>query len=529
MCLWIFHDFIRWSDIIQVAPLTIIRFGVFCWGPLGFLFLNFTYRLLSRKKDVMYNVFLVIYGIQVVLTVYTDLVLSGYKVFYWGTQSVRGILFVPVIFTAIVFPIVYSLVLIGESIPKTKEPLVKKNLIFLLVATLTLMLLATLTNVILPEFFKIKEIPYFASHFAVINLFILFLITKKYNFLSYGLDEVYEDLFKSMDEGVIILDGAGKIVKSNSSAKEILRITSDGTLLSDYINGYIIEASYKNELFKIQKLVKGETYIELSQGETKYSSLNKGKLVIFRDVSARIEAQKEKKDMQDKMLLASKLATVGELTSGVASEINNPLAILSGTLEMLQDKIGKGDEVDLEKLSSDMKLSVERISNIVKWLKFYSTPTEGNDEEIEVDSSLESSLNILNPVYKFENVKITGEFSAENTKIKGNSGLFQQSLMNIISNAKDSYGGSGGEIRVTSKVSSGSVQIVIADSGCGIEKEKLEKIFEPFFTTKGLGSGTGLGLWTSCSYIKALGGKITVDSTPRMGSTFEISIPCLSS
>ncbi|MBF0359401.1 MAG: AAA family ATPase [Oligoflexia bacterium] len=252
---------------------------------------------------------------------------------------------------------------------------------------------------------------------------------------------------------------------------------------------------------------------------------------------------KEKEELQKKVHLSSRLAAIGELAAGICHEINNPLCILLGAIQKAK-KLNLENALDrktLNELSEKKMDMIERISSIVNRLKEYSSNTNldnlNNTEKFNIHQMIEKTVDFVGASFWEQKINIDVELNSEVSEVLGNGAKFGQALMNILTNARDAIKNknpdSGGTIEIKmdniSKLINGEnifyIKVAISDSGCGIEKENIDKIFDAFFTTKPIGRGTGLGLSMVHSIISEMGGEVDVESTLGSGSTFAITLP----
>jgi signal transduction histidine kinase len=227
---------------------------------------------------------------------------------------------------------------------------------------------------------------------------------------------------------------------------------------------------------------------------------------------------KEKENLEKQLLQADKLATVGQLASGVAHEINNPLGNISLYTQMLLKKTE--DENNREKL---MAISDEanRAARIVQGLLDFARQSELELTLIDINKEIGKVLSILAP--QLMGIGVITDLQPL-PHILADSSQIQQVLMNLLKNSIQSIT-ENGEIMVKTASKQNYVEISISDNGCGVPKENLDKIFDPFFTTKEQGKGTGLGLSISYGIIKRHKGSIEVKSEAGKGSTFTIKLP----
>ncbi len=256
------------------------------------------------------------------------------------------------------------------------------------------------------------------------------------------------------------------------------------------------------------------------------------------------------KATQSQLIHAEKMASLGELTAGIAHEIQNPLNFVNNfsdvNTELLDELITaaeKGDLQEVADLAKDIKANEAKITHhgqradhIVKSMLQHSRSTEGKKELTDLNQLADEYLRLayhgMRAKDKSFNAILKTKFDKNITPIQINPQDIGRVLLNIISNAfhavyekqKNNSAYTPAVSIQTQKTAMG-VEIAVSDNGYGIPKEMQEKIFQPFFTTKPTGQGTGLGLSLSYDIVKAHKGAIKVDSTPSSGSEFIIQLP----
>ncbi|MBU0469249.1 MAG: HAMP domain-containing protein [Candidatus Omnitrophica bacterium] len=234
----------------------------------------------------------------------------------------------------------------------------------------------------------------------------------------------------------------------------------------------------------------------------------------------------EIKKTQSKLIQTEKLSSLGMLASGVAHEINNPLAGVLTLLRLRKKKLSKETEDYLDYL--DMIAACEHIATIVTDLLSFSRDSKIIFTKLNINDAIDSSLNFILYQLIKSKIKVNKYLDPFLPFINGDKGKLQQVVVNLLSNAKDAMP-DGGEITIITKVSSSgkNVLLEIADTGSGIKKENLAKIFDPFFTTKEIGKGTGLGLAVTNGIVDKHNGKIFIESELGFGTKFIIAFPIL--
>lgn len=236
------------------------------------------------------------------------------------------------------------------------------------------------------------------------------------------------------------------------------------------------------------------------------------------------KALSELKQTQSELVQSEKLASIGQLAGGMAHEINNPLQVIRGRIELLFNRIGV-DPASARDLETVLK-HVDRIADIVSGLlRFARRRPEGESQAFSVDDAIRETLAVLGNHLKVGNIKLVTRLRSPRPCVLGSSVKMQQVFTNIILNAQQAMEGVGGELSIQTSESHGCVSVSISDTGPGIGEEHLPHVFEPFFTTKPEGRGTGLGLSVTYGIVQSHGGQIEVKSREGEGTTFIITLP----
>ena len=239
------------------------------------------------------------------------------------------------------------------------------------------------------------------------------------------------------------------------------------------------------------------------------------------------------KEFQAQFYQAEKMATVGALAAGVAHEINNPLTAILGFAQGLKRRNARLEGKIEEELQDDFKEYTEtiikeclRCRDIVQTLLTFSRPTASSLGHVNLNQCVTDTLFILKHHFKEQHdLTVTTELKEDIPGIMGDESQLKQVIINLLTHALDATS-NGGTILIKTLVDDHNrVELVIADSGCGIPREVQDKLFEPFFTTKPVGKGIGIGLSTCYSIVKNHHGEISVTSTVGKGSAFRVTLP----
>ena len=243
-----------------------------------------------------------------------------------------------------------------------------------------------------------------------------------------------------------------------------------------------------------------------------------------REAGHTIERQKEQLETANQRLLqAAKLASVGELASGMAHEINNPIGIILGRTDYIlatQDGLSAEAKEDLRVVRSQ----AERVAATVRSLLTFARPSALSVQRVDLAELVEEAVKLEAPRCRSAAVEIECSPWGRIPAILGDPDRLRQVLINVMNNAIDAMP-QGGRLSISMVNGRGQVVVDISDTGKGITEEDQARIFDPFFTTKPAGKGTGLGLAVSYGIIRDHGGEILVSSLTGRGSTFSIVLP----
>jgi signal transduction histidine kinase len=245
-----------------------------------------------------------------------------------------------------------------------------------------------------------------------------------------------------------------------------------------------------------------------------------------KDVSIHLQVRdiQERHQIQEQMAQADRLASIGQLSSGVAHEINNPLGVILGyTQLMLRSEVRDSERFkDLKTIEKH----VRHCKSIVEDLLNFARRSEPKKEKVDIHKTIEEVLGFIRQNIGSGRIEFKTDFDRRIPPVVLDEKKIKQVLINLLMNARHAVG-TQGSIRVSTawRPADGHLEIHVADDGYGIEAKHLKHIFDPFFTTKPTGEGTGLGLSVSYGIIKKHGGEIRVQSKPGEGSTFTVVLP----
>ncbi|UCD83114.1 MAG: response regulator [Desulfobacterales bacterium] len=258
------------------------------------------------------------------------------------------------------------------------------------------------------------------------------------------------------------------------------------------------------------------------------------KITQAREKSLRLETERKeaeyRKKMEQQMITTERLASLGTLATGVAHEINNPLAIISesaGWMKQLLDREelkGMHRRQDFLLALDKVENSVERAKRITHQLLGFVRKSDSSFTKVNLAGLIDEALQLIEHETKTRDIKIIRKITSPETTVWSDPYRIRQALINLLTNAVHALG-SEGVITLALEDSVDQFALTVSDNGPGIPRENLAKIFEPFFSTKSPGQGTGLGLFVTRGIIEKMGGTVTVESDVGKGATFCIRLP----
>jgi C4-dicarboxylate-specific signal transduction histidine kinase len=242
------------------------------------------------------------------------------------------------------------------------------------------------------------------------------------------------------------------------------------------------------------------------------------------------EIQRREQDLREKqeqLVQAGKLATLGELTTGVAHELNNPLNNIGLFVGNAIDLLRLG-QPDTDRMLADLSNALHQVrtaTEIITHLRTFGRAATVTRERVFLNQVIERALSLLQEQLRLRQIAVRLHLQSPEPVVVGNPIQLEQVFLNLLTNARDALAGMPTrDITIRSEVRANQILVTVSDTGPGIPKGLEQRIFDPFFTTKEVGQGTGLGLSITYSILKEHGG--TIEVVPgRSGATFEIRLP----
>jgi signal transduction histidine kinase/DNA-binding NarL/FixJ family response regulator len=239
----------------------------------------------------------------------------------------------------------------------------------------------------------------------------------------------------------------------------------------------------------------------------------------------------EVKTLEEKLIQAEKLATVGELSASFAHEVNNILCSIGGYAQFVQQKISKQHPGEISDIREDIEIIInqsERANKLIKNLLGFSRNKKSEESFVNVSTLIDRVLSFISYRLHNLNIEIIKEYEASLPEVFADPNKLEQVFLNLLVNAFHAMP-QGGKIKITMRCVNNwgedFLRVDLADTGCGIPEENLKKVFDPFFTTKERGAGTGLGLFICRRIIENYQGSLELRSKVGEGTTFTIKLP----
>ncbi len=348
----------------------------------------------------------------------------------------------------------------------------------------------------------------------------------------------YVDIFNNIPTAVFVLDQADFTIRDCNRGAVSLYGWTKGELAS--MSFLDLFAEMEKEPF-VKALKKGldidqakhltkdgrEFFVSINASPSEFNK-RKVYLVSVSDISKRLETEQQ-------LIQASKMATLGEMATGVAHEINQPLAVIQTSNDLIRRTLNKGQTPDLPLLTRITQLvseQVARATKIINHMREFGRRAGTDLEEVDLNAVLRRCLDFFGQQLALRNIELVWDLDEKLPAVRCESNRIEQVFINLLINARDAVEERAAQdpdapMRVTIKTMHNRecVTVRLSDTGLGVPEAVLNRIFEPFFTTKQVGKGTGLGLSISYGIVKEYGGSINVVNNEDGGASFFVRLP----
>ncbi len=355
-------------------------------------------------------------------------------------------------------------------------------------------------------------------------------------------EEKYRTLFNSDPNPIFVLDlNTLEIQDANERALKSYGYEKEDLLGKSFLHlavpmewDRLRKVSWDKEgaVFKVKQRTSNDESILVNIRFSSLKELGQDTVIVTTsDVTERVKSEEQ-------LIQASKMATLGEMSAGVAHELNQPLSVIKTSASFLAKKIDRQEPVVpeiLRELAEEMDSQVDRASLIINHLRQFGRKTDIRKVNVQLNDCIRGTFTVLGRQLEVHGISVELELEETLPPIKGDRNRLEQIFLNLIMNARDAMDekeevmGQHVEksLKISSRTENDEVVLNISDTGLGMSEAVREKIFEPFFTTKPVGKGTGLGLSISFGIVRDYDGVIEVESEEGRGTTFIIKFPAV--
>ncbi len=341
--------------------------------------------------------------------------------------------------------------------------------------------------------------------------------------------EAFRDiLISSLPVGLIATDNKGQIILYNRFSQELTGISEEAALDGDsgiFENMPELQSVFDESGKQHEPFVQKEVQLTGSQGGSHTVQLNRmaiidrddkfvGTLLMMQDLS-------QLKKLEEDLRRSERLAALGKMAAGVAHELRNPLSSIKGLALVLQSKFSGRDQE--RETAHILVQEVERLNRSISELLDYARPQKLRKDEVDLQKLLHKAVSLLSIDAEAAGVTMVTDFPDIIPLIQADEDKLNQVFLNLFLNGIQAME-HGGTLSVSTVKSEHTIKVIVADTGCGIVSENLNRVFDPYFTTKP--EGTGLGMAMSAKIIEEHGGTITLQSIMDKGTSVIVEIPC---
>ncbi|MGD8713758.1 MAG: PAS domain S-box protein [Desulfobacterales bacterium] len=353
-------------------------------------------------------------------------------------------------------------------------------------------------------------------------------------------EKKYHDIFNNIRNPIFVLDADTlEIIDCNHSVRSVYGFAKNEIIQRSFLelfnddeqNRYSEELKTLSVINQVKQICKDgkAIFVDIWISPSEYPGKNV-LLVTTSDITERLETEQQ-------LIQASKMATLGEMATGVAHELNQPLAVIKTASSFFMKKVNKQEPINdeiLYTMSEEIDSHVDRATKIINHMRQFGRMSDQKLDKIQLNAVLDKSFEIFSQQLKVRGIEVAWELEQDLPLVMADVDRMEQVFINLLINARDAIeekwqaaSSPKGDKKITLRTFSKRKRVVVEveDTGMGISKSISEKIFEPFFTTKEVGKGTGLGLSISYRIVQDFGGHIRVIPRAGKGATFIITFP----
>jgi len=534
---WLFFEFLLSTRVPDNWLLVFLHVEVAFWAPTGFLFLRFVYALVGRKPDWLYRLVMVPQLFMIPFGLFSDLVIDNMRHYDWGTSVIGGPLYEWAIDLCITIPFLLCFFLIALYRHRATDRNLKMQLLIIGFALIVPFVFGYTTYVVLPLWFGIESVEMLSPGLLAYSL-LIFLAIRKHRFLSLSIEDIATDLFKQMQEAVLILDRDNKVLKMNDAAKMVFGVSNfdEGDhLVTEFILNYPGQEEFRSFETEIEQVGR-RICVSVSQTEIEGEQNRAGKLLIIKDITEEkaaaaqiLEMNQHLQEARDQALNANQAKS--RFLANMSHELRTPLNAIIGYSEMAREELddkGNNDLVeDMDRIQASGKHLLNLINDILDLSKIEAGKVDLELSKFSVSDLVRETAEIVEPLAARSGNRFSYDTSAGSGTMLADLVKTRQILINLLSNACKFT--SDGEVKLTVATEDDRIRFDVVDTGIGMTGEQQQNLFQEFFQGEaGPDSkyqGTGLGLALTRHFCRMMGGDITVQSKRGEGSCFSVILP----
>ncbi|TDI14243.1 MAG: response regulator [Acidobacteria bacterium] len=340
-----------------------------------------------------------------------------------------------------------------------------------------------------------------------------------------------ESVVDAMGEGLLWIDGDWRLRMANAAARLLLQELSAGPQPPRMQRLGAVDLKLVAQ--QLETAPRYHSEFEMEPGPRRMSvtvspvrgrgGATDGMVILLADIT-------EQHALQQKLVQSEKLSALGEMISGVAHELNNPLAAVMGYAQLLDSDLVELDGEHRQEKIRTIHREAYRCQRIVQNLLSFARNQNPERRPTDLNAAVQAVIHPLEYSLRVDEVEAILELAPDLPAVMGDAHQLQQVILNLVNNAQHALREVPGprRLRISTVQRDGRVVVQVEDNGVGIPADKLGKVFDPFFSTKAVGKGTGLGLSLAYGCIKEHGGEIRVQSPPGQGTCFTLDLPATS-
>jgi signal transduction histidine kinase len=526
-CAWWAGCELLWNTATDPhAALLLVRISSLGWAAIGPLALDVFLRVAERPAPRLRKALPFLYGISALFALLfstTDFSHRGVAPAPWGWSYQPG----PLFFVFYLFT--FACVVLGlqhalKTLIATPSAVERAMIRWTTLGTAVPLVVASLTDAILP-LLGYDTVRLATASFAVLGLAIAW-TSNRYGHALLVPGALAREVLDTIPDGVALLTLDGHVRQVNPEMARLLgRAPRDleGVALLARLRGFDPGPVKTSGDCTLESFIGGAIPVSAaSRVLIDKRGQPFGRMLVLRD-------SREVTDLRRRLVMAGRLAAVGELAAGIAHEINNPIAFVGSNLQTLREywiELAKDPRLgeparDGEDLIEECLEGIARVKQIVHDVKGFAHAGEER-AFVNVNSLVDAAIRVARPLIP-PNARVE-QILSDVPHVRASARHIQQVFLNLLTNAAQAIEPEG-KIRTQTARRDDGVLVRIADDGCGMPAEVLDRVFDPFFTTKEVGEGTGLGLAISYQIVRSHGGEIEIDSTPGKGTTVSVFLP----